>query len=203
MDHCVFDVYEHGRNLVDRYFDAWPAAPDTLDEVVEDALRAAEYTVLRIHETGGAGRLRVSHFFDEAASGFELVDFHLSRAADPGMLLAGRILPFADFWITSGTMLPVDGECLMRIVRAFKSPLADGLDDLQIAAILTERTIRACLKSGAAERVRYLSPTETPPNLIGAPRLSRNDACPCGSGRKYKRCCGASGAVAQGGGGGS
>ena len=24
-----------------------------------------------------------------------------------------------------------------------------------------------------------------------APRISRNDPCPCGSGRKFKRCCGA------------
>jgi hypothetical protein len=202
VDHCVFDVYDgDGRNLVDRYFDAWPAAPDTLDQAVEDALRAAEYTMLRIHETDGAGLLRVSDFFDEAPSDFELVDFQLSRSADPDMLLAGRILPFADFWITSGTMLPVDGEGLMRIVRALKSPPADGLDELQIATIFAERMIRACLKSGAAERVRYLSPTETSLSLTGAPRRSRNDACPCGSGRKYKRCCGANGAVAQGGGG--
>ena len=25
----------------------------------------------------------------------------------------------------------------------------------------------------------------------GAPKVGRNDPCPCGSGKKYKKCCGA------------
>ena len=30
-----------------------------------------------------------------------------------------------------------------------------------------------------------------PPNLVRRPKVGRNEPCPCGSGRKYKRCCGA------------
>lgn len=29
------------------------------------------------------------------------------------------------------------------------------------------------------------------PNVREAPKIGRNDPCPCGSGRKYKKCCGA------------
>ncbi len=29
-----------------------------------------------------------------------------------------------------------------------------------------------------------------PPNPIASPKIGRNDPCPCGSGRKYKKCCG-------------
>ena len=29
------------------------------------------------------------------------------------------------------------------------------------------------------------------------PAVGRNDPCPCGSGRKFKRCCGASGSARQ------
>ena len=29
------------------------------------------------------------------------------------------------------------------------------------------------------------------PTIVSGPRIGRNDPCPCGSGRKYKRCCGA------------
>jgi SWIM/SEC-C metal-binding protein len=36
-----------------------------------------------------------------------------------------------------------------------------------------------------------------PPATARAPTVGRNDPCPCGSGRKYKRCC-ASAARAQG-----
>ena len=28
-----------------------------------------------------------------------------------------------------------------------------------------------------------------------APKVGRNDACPCGSGKKYKKCCGAGGCM--------
>lgn len=30
----------------------------------------------------------------------------------------------------------------------------------------------------------------TPPVRNAAPKISRNDPCPCGSGKKYKKCCG-------------
>ena len=32
--------------------------------------------------------------------------------------------------------------------------------------------------------------TEATNPFAGAPKIGRNDPCPCGSGRKYKRCCG-------------
>ncbi|MCL4534404.1 MAG: SEC-C metal-binding domain-containing protein [Bacteroidetes bacterium] len=29
-----------------------------------------------------------------------------------------------------------------------------------------------------------------PPVALAAPKVGRNDPCPCGSGKKYRRCCG-------------
>jgi hypothetical protein len=29
-----------------------------------------------------------------------------------------------------------------------------------------------------------------PPPIVGGPKVERNAPCPCGSGKKYKRCCG-------------
>jgi hypothetical protein len=40
-------------------------------------------------------------------------------------------------------------------------------------------------------RNRYGEPARTP-LVHAAPRVGRNDPCPCGSGKKYKKCCGAS-----------
>jgi len=31
---------------------------------------------------------------------------------------------------------------------------------------------------------------EPPPPLVAGPKVGRNDPCPCGSGKKYKKCCG-------------
>jgi preprotein translocase subunit SecA len=39
---------------------------------------------------------------------------------------------------------------------------------------------------------RSLRPTaSTAPIKIAGKKIGRNDPCPCGSGRKYKKCCGA------------
>src|SRR5436190_938978 len=64
------------------------------------------------------------------------------------------------------------------------------------ASELAATTIRACLRRGAAERIAYVEPGQEGRPVGGsralapARRAGRNDPCPCGSGRKYKRCCG-------------
>jgi uncharacterized protein len=40
-----------------------------------------------------------------------------------------------------------------------------------------------------ARRETYPS-SPAPEPLRGTPKVGRNDPCPCGSGKKYKRCCG-------------
>jgi uncharacterized protein YecA (UPF0149 family) len=39
--------------------------------------------------------------------------------------------------------------------------------------------------------LRHSGLSESPPSR---PKVGRNEPCPCGSGRKYKKCCGASAA---------
>ena len=52
--------------------------------------------------------------------------------------------------------------------------------------------IRVCLKNDMAQHIKYqdvdIEPVTTP--LRAGPRIGRNEPCPCGSGKKYKRCCG-------------
>lgn len=44
-------------------------------------------------------------------------------------------------------------------------------------------------------RIAYAQAAARPePYERAGPKVGRNDPCPCGSGRKYKRCCGAAGA---------
>jgi SEC-C motif-containing protein len=42
-------------------------------------------------------------------------------------------------------------------------------------------------------RWAYAGQVETPPATVRreGPKIGRNDPCPCGSGKKYKKCCGA------------
>ncbi|MCK9996504.1 MAG: SEC-C domain-containing protein [Candidatus Krumholzibacteria bacterium] len=43
----------------------------------------------------------------------------------------------------------------------------------------------------AAPQPRADSPTGARPVQREEPKVGRNDPCPCGSGKKYKKCCGA------------
>jgi preprotein translocase subunit SecA len=37
---------------------------------------------------------------------------------------------------------------------------------------------------------RNIAPTQKPAPVRAAKKVGRNDPCPCGSGKKYKKCCG-------------
>ena len=53
--------------------------------------------------------------------------------------------------------------------------------------------------AGVSQNIRYANPGETRDDFDPAPiapirrsgaKVGRNDPCPCGSGKKYKKCCG-------------
>jgi len=57
---------------------------------------------------------------------------------------------------------------------------------------LTVAIIRICLARDSSDHIEYedvgIEPATSP--LRRETRVGRNDPCPCGNGRKYKRCCG-------------
>ena len=46
------------------------------------------------------------------------------------------------------------------------------------------------LEQEAADQAEQLPLTPTAPIVEHAPKIGRNEPCPCGSGKKYKKCCG-------------
>ncbi len=46
------------------------------------------------------------------------------------------------------------------------------------------------------EDITDLERALNPPEPAKSDKVSRNDPCPCGSGKKYKKCCGAAGILA-------
>jgi preprotein translocase subunit SecA len=60
-----------------------------------------------------------------------------------------------------------------------------GAADAAPATEQQQEDLRAAERAGAGER-RAVAPI-----VNTAPQVGRNDPCPCGSGRKYKKCCGA------------
>jgi uncharacterized protein len=107
-----------------------------------------------------------------------------------GIRLAG------DGW---SRILQDEGEALVRYI-----PIVAGeVDPEWPREPLTEdkaNTLLSDLLAGAARAYRYFKPDREAYARAAAPRaepyerarpkIGRNDPCPCGSGKKYKRCCG-------------
>lgn len=68
--------------------------------------------------------------------------------------------------------------------------LAGGLDPEE--AEIVRRSLDARLmEAGYAPHYRALEETDEPEAVLKPAGVGRNDPCPCGSGKKYKKCCGA------------
>jgi hypothetical protein len=197
MDYCIHNVYRRGRNAVERMLADSP--PSDLEELaVLKAMARAHYSIfLALEPERGVG-VTVRDVLREQT--IFVVDVEFSKSMRPGFGLAGRVIPLDGWFMTAGAMLPFDRRAADRVDDDIERWLASGRAFARFTAAenadLAARIIRACLETGAMEHIAYATPGE--PRSGGrwslvqrAPvRANRNDPCPCGSGRKYKSCCG-------------
>ena len=61
-----------------------------------------------------------------------------------------------------------------------------GLTEFRHAAVVTDKESAA----GTAEAMNAGTEKAKPKVKTAAEKVGRNDPCPCGSGKKYKQCCG-------------
>ena len=195
MDYCIYDYCENGLNAVSRYMADSPPASNSDEYVVLKAMAESFYTLVQVeHVLPGVG-VRADDLLGDKQ--FLIIDLGFSETAIEGIVLATRLLPFADFTMTSGAPLAVDPETLSEILdvtlQQFGAEDGEYINiDMQQKPDLTAAIIRLCLKNESSVHTKYRDvETEavTPP-LRSETRIGRNEPCPCGSGKKYKRCCG-------------
>lgn len=195
MDYCLHDYADEGGTAVSRYLaDAQEDLPCDEYAVVK-AMVESFYTLVLVGEVlAGVGAGVV-----DLLTGREylLIDMGLSETAVKGLVIATRLLPYGDFVTTSGAPLPVDGETLVEI-RDSILPQFETVDEGCVQTAADRRAdwaaaiIRLCLNKEPSTRMEYRDIADEP---VVCPvqretRVGRNDPCPCGSGRKYKKCCG-------------
>ena len=83
--------------------------------------------------------------------------------------------------------------------KYFQDYWADLCEDLnlksdaqmgELAGILMDFLNSLHLRSNNGWTARDLARREAPQEELRQPKIGRNDPCPCGSGKKYKKCCG-------------
>jgi hypothetical protein len=195
MDYCIYDYREDGLNAVARYMADSQLDPDSKEYAVVNAMSESFYTLVQVENVLTGVGVIVNDLMGDRQ--FLLVDMGLGRTAVKGLVIATRLLLFEGFMTTSGAALPVDPETLEEIFdyayQHYGTEDGKYIDvDIRQKADLTAAIIRMCLEANASEHVRYedveIQPVTSP--IHRETRTGRNDPCPCGSGKKYKRCCG-------------
>ena len=200
MDYVIYDCYEDGVNAVDRYVADRPPPPGSDKETVLRAKQQAFYAVAQVEEVLEGLGVRVYDLL--SGRRLLLADIGFSRTAVEGVVLAARLIPFEEFAMTSGAPLPLDGDAAVKVVSDVVGRiLRDGPETFtnlgkQQKADVTAEIIRIALEADASASVEYADVDEpgtyaaTTPVTSASPRVARNAPCPCGSGKKYKKCCG-------------
>lgn len=196
MDYCIYDYYEDSINTVSRYMMKHPPTAGSDEYLVLKAMSESYYSLIQVEDdVEGVGIWAHDPLRDKR---FLLADIGFSQTAIEGLVIAARLIPFEDFVMTSGAALPVDAGTLIKITDLLAQRFVGGPEkyrdfSVEQKADLSASIIRLCLEADASSRIDY-EDAERNPEIIPFPagnnHVGRNDPCPCGSGRKYKRCCG-------------
>jgi hypothetical protein len=151
IDSCLYDWFENGKNVVQRYSETHAPKPETDERYLLDAYLQARYRVLVARSTTPGAGLQCT----DVLNGGELflMDIGLSHTVrGANAAFAIRTIPLDQHWITTGAGLPISSkeaalEALRRIDGGTQPPSGPGSVALTI--------VRACLATGAADHVRY------------------------------------------------
>ena len=197
MDYCIYNVYRGGRNAVRMMLeDAPPSNPDEL--ALLKAQMGAYYSIFRVEDVEPGVGVTLRDLL--RAQSLFMTNVGMGNSMREGFGLAGRVIPLDGYFMSGGAMLPFDARAAKRFQPKLDRWHNGKTDFARLRpaeeAELAAQVIRAALDSGMGEHIVYASPGEDtrpgrrspePPARV---RANRNDPCPCGSGRKYKSCCG-------------
>ena len=142
---------------------AWPDEPEALMRVRYTAYACGRYDFL-VASTLPEARMPelTAEKLAESTEGVEWLRLHVAGAG-PKERMEGRDCETVDYWAFYRY-----GESVMQMGE------------------------RAGFARGEDGRLYYVSGEELrhAPFQREAPKVGRNDPCPCGSGKKYKKCCG-------------
>jgi hypothetical protein len=152
MDCCVYDWYEGGKNVVQRYSETHSARPGTNERYLLDAYLQAKYRVLVVQSAvPGAGLHCEDVLNDEELF---LMDVGLSRSIKgANAAFASRTIPLGEYSMSSGAGLPINSrKAALDVLSQFENekhelPASPGSVPLLI--------VRTCLGTGAADNVAY------------------------------------------------
>ena len=120
----------------------------------------------------------------------------LDEAGLPELARNARAAHYDDFHAPAEV---ADGLEIIRLVRDLRRAARAEPEKADRIAVIENATRRGEFDATKAESDRWAASKDgqdtfaellAPMAMRSAPRVGRNDPCPCGSGAKFKRCCG-------------
>ncbi|HTU16899.1 MAG TPA: SEC-C metal-binding domain-containing protein [Gemmataceae bacterium] len=200
MDFCIHDVRRDGHTAVESFLLEAPFASGSEEMLYLNALRQARYSLFVLERVERGCGIEVR---DLRWGGTRFImDIGLGSTGSPDLLLAARVIPFESVFVTTGAPL-ASGRMPNRWKKSPLHALLGRLSEEDVTRFTPQQIseqnatiIRTFLQAGAAEHTGYIAPedcSDSPPRtptLRQPARIGRNDPCPCGSGKKFKKCCG-------------
>jgi hypothetical protein len=153
FDLALYSLQTGRSSPFDRYARAERFAPGSDAELVLAALRRAEFSLWRIERRHDTAGLVVFDLLRERE--IWLVDQGLEVSGPIGMIFAARLAAVADFWMTTGVIVPID-EIVFADLAADDRPWRRDTPDAFAADPCFARTVyRAALDNGVMETVRF------------------------------------------------
>ncbi len=209
MDYCIYNIVHQDRNSLQNYLAQNPPREGTDDALVLDAMSNSWYSLFVIEAVESGCGVRVRDLLRQTEH--LLIDMNLSRSAERGFMLASRAMPFDGFIMSTGAGLPMDStaedvdELMGKLHKTLFAKNIASFSQLtpQQEKELARSIITYALSLGASTQMRYEDPVyqgphtavghvpdEHPVSVQAGAGIGRKDPCPCGSGMKYKNCCG-------------
>jgi uncharacterized protein YchJ len=176
MDHILY-ANPKSRCRYLAYQRAQPQGVTEDEEMILAAMAEARYVILRCEETIAETGAKVHDLLRDQS--FLLLDLMLSRTAHPDALFATHVVTIDGAHLATGAGIAITNRAMGEAVSAALPTGEKSFDEQNTGGRYATRIIRALLRHASSA------------DGESGPPVSRNAPCPCGSGKKYKRCCGA------------
>ena len=195
LDYCLHDLEDNGQSTVQKVLSRSPFPEGSEQQEMLKALSQSHFSLFRVISVEPGTGATVEDLLRGGT--LFLHDIGLSTAGKPEMLLPARVICPEGIWMTTGAPLPAAEFSSMKQREDFLDALRElhkhvDVENPEVQGVLNAELVRLALGRGPDTKESEGDAYGVPePLRRTGPRVGRNDPCPCGSGKKFKKCCGA------------
>jgi hypothetical protein len=185
VDWMVFQHRRQGRTLAQIAHESrGPSEPADVRAVLA-GMAEATLGLFRVLDTDPGVGLQVANTWtDQRCFMFER---EVSRQANQGDQLLLRLLTVGDITFSGALVLSMPAPLLNAMRQEQAAGKLDSIDAISVAGPRQDNFFGSII--AALMSVRRPAPAPMPAREHDK-KVGRNEPCPCGSGKKYKKCCG-------------